>query len=461
MTIGMARQLAFQVLLDVVEGQAFTNFALRQAFSRVRMDDRDKGLCTELVYGTVQRERSIDALLKPYLRRPLDALDKRILVLLRMSVYQLAFLDKVPAYAVIHEAVEIAKRILPKASGFINGVLRSYLRDGRSTEERLREATTRAKSWADAQGIQHSYPTWMVSAWERAYGREKTVAIMEACNTRSPLSVRVNQMKSTRDDVLARLQDEFSGDVAPSMVSDAGIRLEKGVDMEQFGPYRDGLVTVQDEGAMLIAPLLLPEQHPVVLDMCAAPGTKTTHIAELQQDGGTIDACDVHAHKLALIQEAANRLGVNSIRVIHKDARLLVNEPGYAGRYDAVLLDAPCSGFGVLRHRPDIRWKRTPEDVKALSDLQYELLLAATKLVRPGGVIVYSTCTIMPEENELVVKRVLESMQKDLTWDDIRPQLPAAVREMVRDPQEGLLLTPEVFGTDGFYMARLKKKMRG
>jgi 16S rRNA (cytosine967-C5)-methyltransferase len=195
--------------------------------------------------------------------------------------------------------------------------------------------------------------------------------------------------------------------------------------------------------------------------MCAAPGTKTTHIAELQLDSGTIDACDVHAHKLALIQEASKRLGLNSIRVIHQDARLLVNEAGYAERYDAVLLDAPCSGFGVLRHRPDIRWKRTPEDVRALSQLQYELLLSAAKLVRPGGLIVYSTCTIMPEENELVVQRVLESGQAELMWDDIRPDLPESVRSMVRGPHEGLLLTPDVFGTDGFYMARLKKRMRG
>lgn len=454
--VSKARTLAYQVLSKVEQSGAFTNLALQQVLRGKKVEPRDKALATEIIYGTIQRRRSLDALLQPYSSRSLSALDGTARTLLRMTVYQLGFLDKVPAYAAIHEAVELCKSNRPSAAGFVNGVLRAFSRDSKPVTQRLEEAAAAAPSRADGLGILHSYPTWLVETLAKAYGEDRTVSMLAASNDRSHLSVRVNHLRTDRTTLLRQLSDELQDSVFPSQLSQDGLRLTKGLDVEAWKPYQQGLVTVQDEAAMLIAPLLQVGEHAEILDMCAAPGTKTTHIAELQEDKGRITAVDIHQHKLDLLEGASQRLGLHSIHTVAADARALPQ--GVSGpAYDAILLDAPCSGLGVLRHRPDIRWKRTPDDVLSLHNLQMELLTNAAQLVRPGGIIVYSTCTLLPEENEQVVAAIVANEKSGLVWDDIRADLPEALREYVPDGSSGLFITPDMYGTDGFYMARLKK----
>jgi len=450
-----ARTVAFQVLTEVYQKRAYTNLALKNALRHSELPTRDKALCTEIVYGTVQRERTLDVWLQALSSRPLRELDIRILTILRMTLYQLAFLDKIPAYAALNEAVNLAKSSLPKASGFVNGVLRSYLRQNQTLESRLEQLRSQALNTADAMGMVYSFPTWLVEALIVQFGEARAEQILAASNRRSELSLRVNPLQSDLMRVQAAILAETSVPGTPSPVSDCGVRAPRGLDVEAFLPYQEGAVSVQDDGAMLIVPLLRPQTHQRVLDMCAAPGTKTMQIAELQGDLGQVDACDVHVHKIKTIREAAARLHISSVQARLADARFLADDPALHGTYDAVLLDAPCSGFGVLRHRPDIRWRRGPEDVVRLQELQKALLVAAGRLVRRGGYIVYSTCTILAAENEILVQSVIDESEGQLQWDNMCEDLPESVHKYVAQDGHGLTLTPELFNTDGFYMARL------
>ncbi|GGJ08190.1 ribosomal RNA small subunit methyltransferase B [Alicyclobacillus cellulosilyticus] len=458
--VSPARQAAFAVLLAVEQDEAYANVALQQALREGAWSARDKALCTGLVYGTLQRQRSLDALIAPWTSRPLGELTPAVRVLLRMAVYQLTFLDRVPAYAAIHEAVELCKSVQPQAAGFVNGVLRSFARAPSPPCERLRALADKAADEAEAWGIWYSYPTWLVTRWRAAFGPARCERMLAACNEEAGLSLRVNPLRASVDAVVAALAAQ-GVHAEPSPVSPAGVRVADGFAVENAAVYRDGWVTPQDEAAMLVAPLVRPAEHRRILDMCAAPGTKTTHLAELQADGGDIEACDIHPHKLRLLHGALRRLGIGSVRTRMMDARLLPDLPGMREAFDAVLLDAPCSGFGVLRHRPDIRWRRTPDDVTRLARLQRELLLAAVRLVRPGGVIVYSTCTLLPEENEEVVTAALSAAAGAVVAEDIRDELPPRPRAEAVDAPPGLYILPDALGTDGFFIARLRKVRAG
>ncbi len=456
--IGAARQWASDILYRVGTDRSYANLSLQEALRRAQLSPRDKALCTLLVYGTLQRQRALDAVLEQHSRQPLTKLNPRVLTILRMTAYQVLYLDKVPPYAALNDGVELCKKAHPKAAGFVNAVVRSLLRDGRPVEDRLR-ALSEGKPWAEQVGLRLSYPTWLVARLGEVYGRERAEAILAAGNEAAPLSVRVNSLRTSQEHIIERLR-EMDGEASLSPVSPYGIRLSRGLDVGTWDAWLDGDVTVQDEGAMLVAPLLQLTEQMRVLDLCAAPGGKTTHIAELQRDQGHITACDIHPHKLRLIEESALRLQLHTIAVEALDGRAVSLRKEWLNHFDAVLVDAPCSGFGVLRHRPDVRWQRSKDDVEALTKLQTELLSAALDVVRPGGVVVYSTCTLLPEENERVVEAVLERRRGEVVCDDLHNDLPAAVAPHVA--RNGLfpdaLLTPEQFGTDGFYMARLRKK---
>jgi 16S rRNA (cytosine967-C5)-methyltransferase len=457
-----ARSMAYNILQQVFEEDAYTNLALKQAFAGMdqqndKLGERDRALCTEIVYGTVQRLRTIDLFIRPFSKRKLSDLNIPVLTILRMTIYQLAFLDKIPGYAAIHEAVELAKVHEPKASGFVNGVLRSFVRSGKDTRNRIEELEKQAHSWAEKAGIRYSFPTWLVKKFEAQYGRSRTESILNSSNQRSHLSVRANVLQTSADEVVEKLAEQYAGDIAAiSALTPYGVRLKRGLNVEELPLYRAGLVTVQDEGAMLVAPLLKPKEHLRILDMCAAPGTKSTHIAEMQGDKGRVVACDIHVHKLKLIRLAKERLSLSSIETKLADGRMLAEMEDMKETFDAVLLDAPCSGFGVLRHRPDIRYKRTEKDVRSLAKLQYELLTTAVQMVRKGGIIVYSTCTVLEEENEKLLDAFVRESNNVVEWDAIESDLPPSVRKYATD--HGLTLTPDLFETDGFYMARLRKK---
>ncbi|GLG01070.1 ribosomal RNA small subunit methyltransferase B [Alicyclobacillus hesperidum subsp. aegles] len=447
--ISPARWTAYHALVRVAKDRAYVNLALQHALAKRELSDRDKALATEIAYGTVRRQLTIDHLLAPYVRRGLAAVEVAILTILRMSVYQLSWLSRLPAYAVTSDAVDMAKRVNPRSASFVNAVLRSYLRDGTDWESRIHVRRTDRDDIAQLS-LLHSYPRWMVARLVAAYGRERAEAILAAGNRPGATAVRVNPLRASVESVASALTAQGVGEIERGALYDGALRITGAIDVERLDLYRHGSLTVQDEGAMLIAPLLRPEPGMRVLDMCAAPGGKTTQIAELMRDTGVIDAYDVYISKIQTIVEACSRLHLTSVRARLGDGRDISGNPPY----DAVLVDAPCSGLGVMRRRPDIRQRRTEADVAALTALQTDLLRHACRIVKPGGYVVYATCTLLPEENEQVVLGVVDELQGAVSLDDIAHDVPAPLAGQVA---VGLTLTPDMFATDGFYMARLRR----
>ncbi|MEE4577085.1 16S rRNA (cytosine(967)-C(5))-methyltransferase RsmB [Paenibacillus polymyxa] len=443
-----AREVALDVLTGVEQEGAYSNLELNRRLQQAGLFASDVGLTTELVYGTVARRNTLDYFLNKFVQKGTAKLQPWVRSLLRMSVYQLVYLDRVPDHAVVSEAVTIAKRRGHQGiSGMVNGVLRSMLResdklripDGLSAEERI--------------SLEHSHPQWLVKRWIKQYGTDTAEAICKANNEPPAVSVRVNTTMTSRDQLL----DEMIAkgiDAVPSAVSPYGIVVRSGGNMALTSWYTDGLLSVQDESSMLVAEAVAPEPGMAVLDCCAAPGGKTAHMAELMKDRGRIVANDLHAHKHQLIREQANRLGLDAVETVTGDA-LDLKERYAPASFDRILLDAPCSGFGVIRRKPDLRWSKTAQDVRDITQLQHELLDSVAGLLKPGGILVYSTCTIEPDENEGQLARFLsEHPEYELAKDH---SFPAVSHEMDGIQKGSVQLLPQHFHSDGFYIARLRR----
>lgn len=446
--IPTARELALDALTAIDQEGAYSNLALNDVLQRHRPEPREAALATELVYGTIQRRNTIDHVLNKTIAKGIKKLQPWVRSLFRLSAYQLMYLDRVPPHAAVNEAVAIAKRRGHSGiSGLVNAVLRKLAANPGRPEP--------PSNAADAERIAflHSHPEWIVREWMERFGAEKAEAIAAANNEPPRVSVRANRLRVTRDELIAKLADEGLA-AEPSDVSPDGVVIASGGNAAHSDAFAKGLCTVQDESSMLVAAFANPAPGMRVLDCCAAPGGKTTHLAELMGDRGELIACDIHPHKRELIERNAERLGLDSIRAVTADASKL-HERFDAASFDLILLDAPCSGFGVIRRKPDIKWAKTPEDVRAIAALQRELLDSAYRLLKPGGVLLYSTCTLAEAENEGQTARFL-SGHPEFTLDAETPgEIPASVFERCSAGAGQLLITPADFGSDGFYMARM------
>lgn len=449
-----ARSVALDTLVKIAGRQAYSNLQLNKALQEAELSRADAGLATELVYGTIQRLNTLDHALGRFVAKGLGKLEPWVLQLLRMSAYQLIYLTRVPSHAAVNEAVELAKQRGHRGiSGMVNGVLRSLLRsddklalpEGLPADERI--------------ALAHSHPLWLVRRWLAAYGEQQTEAMCIANNEPPHASIRVNPLRQSRQDALTLLREEGC-EAEPSPLSGQGIVVSRGGNLADTIGFRNGWWTVQDESSMLVAEAADPCGGMQVLDCCAAPGGKTTHLAERMADEGIVWANDLHPHKRQLIETQAERLGLQSIRTTTGDAAELA-ERLPAASLDLILLDAPCSGLGVIRRKPEIKWHKSEDDIAAVTDIQARLLAAVAPLLRPGGRLVYSTCTVEPTENDEQIERFLEThpeFELDAAWP---PELLARLGEggVVSDDFDGRLqLLPQHFGTDGFYIARLRKR---
>lgn len=445
-----ARELAAFVLERVDTERAYSNLLLNQALQKAGLPRNDGALATELVYGTIQRLNTIDYLLSPFVAKGLHALEPWVRSLLRLSFYQLYYLDRIPPHAAVNEAVDIAGRWGHKGiSGMVNAVLRSALRgkDGWRLPDGLPAR--------EAIALRHSHPAWLVGRWLEQFGEAATEAMCAANNEPPSASVRVNRLRADKDAVLAQLA-EAGFDAAPSAVASPGIVVRKGGNMALTAWYEQGLFTVQDESSMLVAEALGPQPGMKVLDCCAAPGGKTTHVAELMGDEGEVHALDIHEHKTSLIRAQADRLGLGSISARAGDALRLGELYGASPLFDRILLDAPCSGFGVIRRKPDVKWFKSEQDIAAISAVQRGVLRQAAPLLKPGGCLVYSTCTVEREENEAVVEWFLNEYPEFTPDEGLVDRLPA-LSESFAGPGTVRLL-PHEYGTDGFFIACLRKR---
>jgi 16S rRNA (cytosine967-C5)-methyltransferase len=440
-----ARGVALAVLLRVETTDAYADRLLETLVDRAGLDARDRGLAMELALGTLRWQRRLDWALARVSRRPLDNLAPWVRALLRLTAYQLAFLDRIPPWAAVHEAVELAKRRRsPGATTFVNGVLRTL-----ATEPRPWPVPAAADP-VEALALRASHPTWLVDRWWARYGPAEAEALALAMSEAPPLVVRANTLRMPVAAVAAALR-RAGVDARPTRFAPEGFLLERAGDLRRLAPLREGSITVQDEAAIMVGHALGPRPGETVADVCAAPGTKTTHLAALMENRGRIVAADPHAGRLALLREACQRLGAGIVEPRLADAVTLAGDLGPA--CDRVLVDAPCSNLGVLRRNPDGKWRRRPDDFRRLVPAQAAILEAAARLVRPGGVLVYATCSLEPEENEGVVA-ALRARRPDFASDPLPPAVPGACRAA----PDLLRMTPHHHGSDGFTAHRLRRR---
>ena len=407
----LSRLLATRVLERVERTQAYADIALHHALARSALSGADRALTTELVYGTLRWRGRIDFYLSKLLNQELESLEPLVASTLRLGAYQILFCDRIPESAAVDQAVHCARAVgSARATGLVNAVLRRL----------AREAETLATPTLEEDPLAHlvhdlSLPRWIASRCIDLFGAEEAARFAEACNRPPPLTARANRLRITRDELVEKVRPRFP-DARACEISPDGVRLGHGGDPGQDDTFRQGLYTVQDEASQLVVDLLDPQPGERVLDTCAAPGTKTTAIAERTGDTGLVLALDRNARRLGLVARAARRLQLPSVHTLQRDATRSLHDlpiPG-AGpadadpHFDRVLVDAPCSGLGSMRRNPDARWRVRPEDAVHLVEIQKALLARAAEVLRKGGCLVYSTCTVLPEENQALVQGFLE-----------------------------------------------------
>jgi 16S rRNA (cytosine967-C5)-methyltransferase len=442
------RQIATEILLKVDSQKAYADILLDHVLRNAATVDRDRALLTELVYGTLRWRGKIDARLKLYLNRSLTHTDPLIRNLLRVTLYQLLFLDKVPDYAAVHEAVELAKAHGGrKVAGFVNGVLRNFLREKDKTAD-----AQRTNGWKTVLAIEHSHPQWLVNKWLDYFGRAETEALMRANNEIAPLVLRVNPCKSSREALLALLLKSGVSAVTTRW-SPVGVWVKSGPPVDQLPGFQEGFFQVQGEASQLVGYLLSPQRGERILDACAAPGGKTTHIAELMADTGEVIALDKSEKGVERIRENIARLGLVSVCAATGDASHPLPVELH-GPYDRILVDAPCSGLGTLRSHPEIKWHRIESDIKRLGRLQRHIVNQVVHYLKVGGVLVYSTCTLTKDENEDVVEEFLEH-HKEFVLEDPASYLPEEAGSLVRGSY--YMALPHRHNTDGFFAVRMRK----
>jgi 16S rRNA (cytosine967-C5)-methyltransferase len=440
-----ARAWALDTLEKWQQAGAFSNLLLHQQLEKSNLDNRDKRLVTELVYGSIQRLNTLDHIINQLVNK--KTIDAWVRHLLQLSLYQFLFLDRVPERAVVHEAVELAKwRGNVGVSKFVNGVLRSFLRKRKEFTLPTPAVSVKQRS------LFYSFPKWMVKNLSDAYGGQTADRVMAACNRSPKVSIRVNTLQTDRDTFIADKKEE-GGTAEPSQISEDGVIFSGIGNAASLPGFKEGIFTIQDESSMLVAPLLNPQPGMVILDACAAPGGKTTHLAQKMKNQGKILALDIHKHKVKLIDSTAQRLGISIISTKALDVRKLEDNQ----EFDAVLLDAPCSGLGVIPRKPDIKWRKSPEEINQLVFIQQQLLETVAKKVKSGGILMYSTCTWTREENHQQIADFLQKHPEYKPDKDFLTLVPEQVKQTAIVGDGWLQILPHHFHSDGFFIAKLRK----
>jgi 16S rRNA (cytosine967-C5)-methyltransferase len=436
-----ARATALAVIRRVFEDDAWADRSLHAEATRRGLDARERALATRLVYGTVQRRGTLDHLIEALSRRSIDRLEPPVVAALRLGLYQLAYLDRVPAHAAVDASVELVKRDAPRATGLVNAVLRRGAREAAERVAALPDATPAQAA------LRHSHPEWVAQLWFATLGPEAARALMAADNEPAEAALRVNTLRADPAELAAALP--VASHPAPGLPE--GLVLDGPFDAFESPLWLQGRFMPQSRAAMTVGRLLEPRAGERVLDLCAAPGGKTTHLAALMSGQGRIVAVERHAGRADALRRTVARVGAESAVEVRTSDAAGPHEPA---AYDRVLVDPPCSDLGTLASRPDARWRK-PADLPArLAREQLAILRAGADALRPGGTLVYSTCTISPAENEAVIAEFLAE-HADFRADDLRSDVP--LWDHGRVP--GFLQTlPHRDGTEGFFIARLRRE---
>jgi 16S rRNA (cytosine967-C5)-methyltransferase len=443
--------MAFQVLLAWHRTGTYPDQLLRDLLGKnPPIKTLDRALLYQLVYGVLRWQGKLDWVLKQFSQRPLNKLSLKTLFILRLGVFQLLFLSRIPVSAAVNESVKLAKSSrAPWTGGFVNAVLRSLERGKANLLFPSREDPV------SYLAVNFSHPAWLVEHWLELFGFEKTEALCQANNQIPPITIRVNTLKIDREQLLERFQPKALG-VETTFFSPEGIRIEEPErPLVQDALYQQGLFQIQDEASQMIAPMVDPHPGERILDLCAGAGGKAGHLAQLMNNQGSILAVDFHPKKITALLENARRLGVTVIQGKVGDGLREDLFPKTARPFDRILIDAPCSGWGVIGRNPDLKWRLGPEDSKRLARMQNKFLQNAARWLKPKGILVYCTCTLSREENQDVIKNFLNG-HPEFLLEDVSPFLPEPACMLI-DAQGFFQTYPPAHRMDGFFAARMKK----
>lgn len=433
------RTLAFNALLRVLKDDAYSNIAFDTIISRSGANPKEVGLAAAIFYGVLERKLTLDYIISKFSKTPIKKIDFNVLIILYMGIYQILYMDRIPDSAAVNEGVKLCKKQkLFSASGFVNGILRSVSRSGmpKLPTEKL-----------DRLSVEYSFPKKIIALWQKSYGEEITEKLLESQAGRPPLCARVNTLKTTSDKLIKLLSDKGIK-AEKSQVLENSLLIENSGSLARLSEFENGLFHIEDISSQLCCEVLAPQSGDSVLDVCAAPGGKSVTIAEIMQNEGSILACDLYPQRLKLIEENAKKASVDIIKTKAADAQ---NED-YKQKFQKVLCDVPCSGFGIIRRKPELRYKGVT-GLDTLPNLQYLILCNAAKYVAEGGILVYSTCTLNPSENGENIERFLRE-HKDFEPYEIRLN---NIVKGIDEPSNELTLFPHTNGTDGFFISAVKR----
>ena len=443
------RTVCLDILNRTEEADRLPDKLLTDSFKKYRhLSSLDRAFLTELTYGVFRRRQTLDWVLIRFSKVPFEKIESTVLNILRVGLYQILFLTRTPVSAAVNESVEMAKAIRGQGgAGFVNGILRSVVRQ--------KEEIVFPKMEEDPVlhlSVGQSYPLWLVQRWMKEVGVEETLKLCIANNQIAPLTLRTNILKTDREHLVRRLIEKGLNP-RPTTHSGEGVILDNSPPTSELPFLREGNYVIQDEASQMVTLILDPKPGERILDACAAPGGKTTHIAQRMANKGEIVAVDLTQEKLRLLRELCRTLGVNIVKTVKGDAsRPLLALENQA--FDRILADVPCSGFGTLRRNPDLKWRKGEEDIRRLSLVQASILGNLSQYLKKGGILVYSTCTIFHEENEDIVEAFLKS-HVNFELDDLTRVVSEKNRRFV---QNGYFKTfPQGNGMDGFFVARLRK----
>lgn len=441
------REIAMKILIDINEKDAYSNIVINRHLDK-DIDSRDESFIREVVYGVLENKLYIDYIISKASKIKLKKIHYNILEILRIGIYQIVFMDRIPDSAAVNESVKLAKKYGHRGTiGYVNGMLRSIIRDKDGF------LNIDVKDKIDYISIKYSHPKFMVERWAKEYGIGFTEDLCKKNNEVPSLNIRVNTLKISREDLRERLSQKGIKTKYGRYAYDCLI-VENPQGIVDTHEFKEGLFTIQDESSMLVSQVMNPRDGSLVLDVCAAPGGKSTHMGQIMENKGMIISRDIFQHKIQLIEDNARRLGVDIIKAEIFDA--LNRDIDLIDKLDYCLLDAPCSGLGLIRRKPEIKWNRVEEDIKSLSDLQYRIIDNIKDYVKIGGILVYSTCTVEKEENILLIDRFIEENPGfKLIGIEDRFQN----RDGLDTLEHGYIqLFPNIHDTDGFFIAKMRKE---
>ena len=445
--IDKPREVALKVLYKIDREDAYSNIALDEEIknNRNNLNERDIGLISEIVYGTTTWRLTLDEIIKKYSNIKIKKISTWILNILRMGIYQIVFLDKIPKSAAVNESVNLAKRYGHRSSSnFVNAILRKVDKKDYEDFFTIKDDIERISKTT-------SMPLWIINELLKENSIDKVNEICQSSNERPKLCIRVNKLKSTKEKIKLKLKEKNIE--AVNGLLDDFLILNNAKNLEKIEEFKEGKFTVQDEAAGLIPLFLEPKENENILDACSSPGGKTTYMAELMNNKGNIEAWDIHEHRVKLVEKTAKRLGIDIINTKVNDATMYDDK--YKERFDKILLDVPCLGIGVLKRKPDIKWQRKKEDIQEIVNIQEKILETCSKYLKKGGEIVYSTCSILKEENEGIIEKFIEK-NKEFEIVKIEKIGNKFFEKYIKNNQ--YIQVYQNDKTDGFFICKLQRK---